>query len=88
MILSGLQQRPLTFDECIVWARKQFEEEYSNEIKQLLHSLPADLITREGVPFWSGPKRAPKPLTFDPNNVSLNKHALSLLRGADVSILA
>lgn len=69
MILGGLDTRPLTFDECIVWARKQFEAEYSNDIKQLLHSLPADLVTREGVPFWSGPKRAPKPLTFDANNV-------------------
>lgn len=52
-----------------MWARKQFEAEYVNEIKQLLYSLPADLITKEGVPFWSGPKRAPKPLDFNPDNV-------------------
>lgn len=26
-------------------------------------------LTKEGVPFWSGPKRAPEPLTFDYNDV-------------------
>jgi len=67
-ISMNLNGRPLTFDECIVWARKQFEEDYANEIKQLLFSLPPDLMTKEGVPFWSGPKRAPKPLEFDVEN--------------------
>ncbi|KEI40633.1 uncharacterized protein L969DRAFT_85846 [Mixia osmundae IAM 14324] len=58
-------ERPLSFDQCLSWARLKFEEEYNNEIRQLLHSLPRDLITKEGLPFWSGPKRAPTPLTFD-----------------------
>jgi hypothetical protein len=26
-------------------------------------------MTKEGTPFWSGPKRAPEPLTFSYNNV-------------------
>ncbi|KAI5479371.1 ubiquitin-activating enzyme E1 [Pseudohyphozyma bogoriensis] len=60
-----VDNKPLGFDECIVWARQQFETEYVNEIKQLLFSLPKDLITKEGTPFWSGPKRAPEPLVFD-----------------------
>ncbi|KAH9853563.1 ubiquitin activating enzyme [Lenzites betulinus] len=60
--------KPLTFEECIVWARLQFEEKYSNSIKQLLYSLPKDAVTSTGQPFWSGPKRAPEPLTFDSNN--------------------
>lgn len=63
-----LDQRPLTFDACIVWARLKFEENYNNNIRQLLHSFPEDNITDSGQPFWSGPKRAPKPITFDPNN--------------------
>ncbi len=46
----------------------RFEENYSNNIRQLLHSLPADAVTSSGQPFWSGPKRAPKPLTFDAND--------------------
>ncbi|GAA5962762.1 hypothetical protein JCM21900_006493, partial [Sporobolomyces salmonicolor] len=62
-----VDHKPLGFDECIVWARQQFETEFSNEIKQLLYSLPKDLLTKEGTPFWSGPKRAPDPLKFDYN---------------------
>ncbi|GAA5923643.1 E1 ubiquitin-activating protein UBA1 [Sporobolomyces koalae] len=62
-----VENKPLGFEECIVWARQQFETEYVNEIKQLLHSLPKDLVTKEGTPFWSGPKRAPEPLKFNYN---------------------
>lgn len=62
--------KPLSFEECIVWARLQFEEKYNNSIRQLLYSLPKDAVTNTGQPFWSGPKRAPDPLTFDSNNVS------------------
>lgn len=57
--------RPRSFDECIVWARHKFEENYVNMIKQLLFNLPADAKTTTGQPFWSGPKRAPTPLCFD-----------------------
>lgn len=39
-----VENKPLGFEECIVWARQQFEIEYSNEIKQLLYSLPKDLV--------------------------------------------
>jgi ubiquitin-activating enzyme E1 len=60
--------KPLSFEECIVWARLQFEEKYSNSIRQLLYSLPKDAVTNTGQLFWSGPKRAPDPLTFDSNN--------------------
>lgn len=65
-ILSYLvTNKPLTFEECIVWARLQFERDYNYSIRQLLFSLPKDAITSSGQPFWSGPKRAPEPLTFD-----------------------
>ncbi|KAL0949892.1 hypothetical protein HGRIS_009922 [Hohenbuehelia grisea] len=65
-ILSYLvTNKPLTFEECIIWARLQFEEKYNNEIRQLLFSLPKDAVTSTGQPFWSGPKRAPDPLTFN-----------------------
>jgi ubiquitin-activating enzyme E1 len=61
--------KPLTFEECIVWARLQFEDKYNNSIRQLLFSLPKDGLTSTGQPFWSGPKRAPEPLTFNSNDV-------------------
>ncbi|KAF8489101.1 ubiquitin activating enzyme [Gautieria morchelliformis] len=60
--------KPLTFEECISWARLQFEENYNNSIQQLLYSLPKDATTSSGQPFWSGPKRAPDPLIFDSSN--------------------
>lgn len=69
-ILSYLvSNKPLTFEECVVWARLQFEDKYNNAIRQLLFSLPKDAVTSSGQPFWSGPKRAPDPLTFDSNDV-------------------
>jgi ubiquitin-activating enzyme E1 len=66
-----LKDRPITFEECIVWARSQFEERYNNAIRQLLYSLPKDAVTNSGQPFWSSPKRAPDPLTFDSSEVSM-----------------
>lgn len=67
-----VQNRPITFDECIVWARLQFEERYNNAIRQLLYSLPKDAVTSSGQPFWSSPKRAPDPLTFNSNDVRMS----------------
>ena len=40
----------------------------STDIQQLLYNFPPDAKTSTGAPFWSGPKRAPKPLEFDINN--------------------
>lgn len=61
-------EKPLTFDDCIIWARMQFEKNYNNAIQQLLYNFPKDSTTSSGQPFWSGPKRAPDPLKFDPSN--------------------
>eukprot|EP01100_Stratorugosa_tubuloviscum_P008145 TRINITY_DN3391_c1_g2_i1.p1 TRINITY_DN3391_c1_g2~~TRINITY_DN3391_c1_g2_i1.p1 ORF type:complete len:1034 (-),score=479.85 TRINITY_DN3391_c1_g2_i1:116-3217(-) len=57
-----------TFDNCINWARLRFEDLYSNKIKQLLFNFPADHADSTGAPFWSGPKRAPSPLSFSIND--------------------
>ena len=40
-----VENKPLGFDECVSWARQMFEQEYNNEIRQLLHSLPKDLVS-------------------------------------------
>lgn len=40
-----VDRKPLGFEECILWAREQFESEYRNEILQLLFSLPKDLVS-------------------------------------------
>jgi len=60
--------KPLSFDDCIIWARYQFEKQFNNAIQQLLYNFPKDSQTSSGQPFWSGPKRAPDPLRFDPSN--------------------
>jgi ubiquitin-activating enzyme E1 len=61
-------ERPRTFEDCIAWARLQFETEFVNKIQQLLYNFPKDSTTSGGSPFWSGAKRAPDPLKFDANN--------------------
>ncbi|KAG6558134.1 hypothetical protein Mapa_000315 [Marchantia paleacea] len=63
-----LRHRPLSFEACVQWARLQFEEFFVNIIKQLCFTFPPGMTTTAGAPFWSGTKRAPAPLTFDPLN--------------------
>ncbi|RIA93556.1 ubiquitin-activating emzyme E1 [Glomus cerebriforme] len=63
-----VDERPLTFEECIAWARLKFEEYFNNNIQQLLFNFPKDTITSTGAKFWSGPKRAPDVIVFDANN--------------------
>ncbi|RYP72227.1 hypothetical protein DL771_004357 [Monosporascus sp. 5C6A] len=60
--------KPLSFEDCIIWARMLFEKQYNNAIQQLLYNFPKDSVSSSGTPFWSGPKRAPDPLKFDPKN--------------------
>lgn len=61
-------KKPKNYEDCLAWARLQFEEQYNNAMQQLLYNFPKDSTTSSGQPFWSGPKRAPDPLTFDPEN--------------------
>lgn len=61
-------EKPLSFDDCIIWARQQFEKSYNNAIQQLLYNFPKDSTTGQGQPFWSGPKRAPDALKFNASN--------------------
>uniref|UniRef100_A0A3Q1EVW6 E1 ubiquitin-activating enzyme n=1 Tax=Acanthochromis polyacanthus TaxID=80966 RepID=A0A3Q1EVW6_9TELE len=63
-------QRPSSWKDCVTWARLKWETVYNNDIRQLLHCFPPDEVTTTGLPFWSGSKRCPHPLTFDPNNVT------------------
>lgn len=41
---SLVDDRPTTFEECIVWARFKFEELFANQLKQLLHNFPLDQV--------------------------------------------
>ncbi|CAM9877805.1 unnamed protein product [Pylaiella littoralis] len=65
-ILESLDtSRPSSFEDCVSWARLQFQQRFHNEIAQLLHNFPVDSLTASGQPFWSGAKRPPCPLNFD-----------------------
>ena len=64
-----VDERPVSFEDCVVWARLRFEELFNNQIRQLLHNFPEDQVTSTGTLFWSGSKRCPKPLSFDLDNV-------------------
>lgn len=76
-----VSNKPETFDDCIEWARLQFEKHFNNAIQQLLYNFPKDSKTSSGQPFWSGPKRAPDALAFDINNES---HYNFVLAGANL----
>ncbi|KAH3678451.1 hypothetical protein WICMUC_001468 [Wickerhamomyces mucosus] len=67
-ISDALNNRPYSFEDCIKWARLEFEKKFSYDIKQLLFNFPKDATTSTGAPFWTGAKRAPEPLVFDINN--------------------
>lgn len=60
-----VDERPRDFAACVAWARLHWQEQYHNQIKQLLFNFPTDQLTSSGQPFWSGPKRCPHPLVFD-----------------------
>ncbi|CAE6088382.1 unnamed protein product [Arabidopsis arenosa] len=53
-----------SFQDCITWARLRFEDYFANRVKQLCYTFPEDAATSTGAPFWSAPKRFPRPLQF------------------------
>lgn len=63
-----ITDRPKTFEDCITWARHHWEDQYRNQIVQLLYNFPPDQLTSTGQLFWSGPKRCPEPLEFNVND--------------------
>ncbi|XP_048741886.2 ubiquitin-like modifier-activating enzyme 1 isoform X2 [Ostrea edulis] len=76
-----VNDRPSSFQDCVAFARNLFQENYSNNIRQLLFNFPPDQVTSSGAPFWSGPKRCPHPLEFDVNN---DTHLAYIISGANL----
>ena len=67
---STVTSKPHSYSDCVVWARRKFQELFTNKIKQLLHNFPLDKQVQSSsggpsVPFWSGAKKPPTPLVFD-----------------------
>merc|ERR1719500_2388034 len=63
-----VKEKPDNFNDCVAWARLTWQELFHNQIAQLLHNFPPDQVTSTGSPFWSGPKKCPKVLDFDPED--------------------
>ncbi|GAU33251.1 hypothetical protein TSUD_333740 [Trifolium subterraneum] len=59
-----------TFEDCITWARLKFEDYFANRVKQLTFTFPEDAATSTGAPFWSAPKRFPRPLQFSTSDLT------------------
>ncbi|KAK9124596.1 hypothetical protein Sjap_014198 [Stephania japonica] len=62
------RERCEAFQDCLTWARLKFEDYFANRVRQLTFTFPEDAPTSTGVPFWSAPKRFPRPLLFNPND--------------------
>lgn len=58
----------ITMEGCIAWARLTFEKLFHEQIAQLIYNFPEDHITSAGAKFWSGPKRFPHAVTFNPDD--------------------
>lgn len=71
--------RATTFDSCVAWARLKFQELFHDRVAQLTFTFPEDALTSSGAPFWSAPKRFPRALTFDPQDLT---HASFVQAGA------
>lgn len=72
---------PKEFIDCVEWARLFFESQYNNQIQQLLHNFPKNHKTKSGALFWSGSKRCPKPIIFNPEN---RQHMDYILAGSNL----
>uniref|UniRef100_A0A1D1Y6H3 E1 ubiquitin-activating enzyme n=2 Tax=Anthurium amnicola TaxID=1678845 RepID=A0A1D1Y6H3_9ARAE len=82
------KERCETFQDCVTWARLKFEDYFSNRVKQLAFIFPEDSVTSSGAPFWSAPKRFPRPLQFsasDPSHLHFIM-AASILRAETYGI--
>uniref|UniRef100_A0A158R3T7 E1 ubiquitin-activating enzyme n=1 Tax=Syphacia muris TaxID=451379 RepID=A0A158R3T7_9BILA len=63
---SLIDDKPNSAEDCIIWARKLFQENYHDTIAQLLYTFPPNQVTDMGAKFWSGTKRCPHVLNFNP----------------------
>jgi ubiquitin-activating enzyme E1 len=67
-VRKALSDRPKDFKDCVKWARHYWQEQYGNQIQQLLFNFPPDMTTYTDQDFWSAPKRLPTALAFDVEN--------------------
>lgn len=64
---AALRTWPKTEDDCIRRARLLYHEFFTETFHQLLYNIPLDKRNEDGTPFWSGAKKPPTPLSFQPD---------------------
>ncbi len=61
-------KKSANFEKCAEVAREYFDALFNHQILNLLHIFPKDHKDKDGNPFWSGPKRAPDAIYFNPED--------------------
>ena len=85
MELNVIFSFPLATKSFLV---NRFEDYFANRVKQLTFTFPEDAPTSTGAPFWSAPKRFPRPLQFSSSDPSHLHYimAASILRAETFGI--
>jgi ubiquitin-activating enzyme E1 len=66
---------PETWIDCLLLAKKSFDNLFVNNINVLLKSYPKD-HTIDGTLFWSQGKLCPSPLFFNPYNINIDNDCM------------
>ena len=56
------------FDKVIEYAVMKYTDNFDWRIQQLLYNFPPDHKNEEGKPFWSGSRKLPHNIPYDPND--------------------
>ena len=56
------------YNKLIEYAVKKYTDNFDWRIQQLLYNFPPDFKNAEGKPFWSGEKKLPHNIPYDPND--------------------
>ena len=81
-VYESLLERPAAHSlatDCAVWALRRFDKWFVGSIRALLKRFPADHLTENGEPFWSGTRRRP---TVKPFDMSDETHVAFVLAAA------
>uniref|UniRef100_A0A8D0G9V4 Ubiquitin-activating enzyme E1 C-terminal domain-containing protein n=1 Tax=Sphenodon punctatus TaxID=8508 RepID=A0A8D0G9V4_SPHPU len=60
LVHSSLQEKPLSWGECVAWARRLWEQLFRNDIQQLLYNFPPDHVRHS--PSYRKSGSSPSPL--------------------------
>jgi ubiquitin-activating enzyme E1 len=77
-----------SFEKCIEFAVERYTQNFDHNIMQLLYNFPEDYVNNDGSKFWSGAKRVPHPLKYNPNDKTglgfVSSYAIILARGLGI----